>query len=117
VFLGGIVAYHNDVKQHLLGVDAGMLSAFGAVSEEVARAMASGARSRLGATIGVGITGIAGPGGGTAEKPVGLVCIAVDGQGTVASLASRMIGDRAEIRFRATQAALDMIRRRLLRTS
>ena len=75
--------------------------------------MARGARARTGAEIGIGITGVAGPGGGTTEKPVGLVCITTDVNGRVESRAGRFIGDRAEIRFRATQAALDMVRRAL----
>ena len=113
VFLGGVIAYHNDVKRNALGVSDGLLQTVGAVSDEVARTMATAVRVRFGATIGVGITGVAGPGGGTAEKPVGLVYIAVDLGGEVHSLGSRLIGDREEIRFRATQAALDMIRRKL----
>ncbi|MBL8961778.1 MAG: competence/damage-inducible protein A [Gemmatimonadetes bacterium] len=114
VFLGGVISYSNEVKERLLDVDAAVLRAHGAVSLEVARGMAAGARHRTGATAGIGITGIAGPGGGSPEKPVGTVCIAVDiaGQEPVA-IRSQMIGDRAEIRFRATQAALDMVRRQL----
>ncbi len=111
VFLGGVIAYDNQVKHGLLGVDSELLVQHGAVSEEVAIAMARGARERTGSTIGVGITGIAGPGGGSEEKPVGLVFVAVDVSGDVHSFGSRLIGDRDEIRFRATQAALDMIRR------
>jgi competence/damage-inducible protein CinA-like protein len=111
VLLGGVIAYSNDVKQQLLGVREDTLRAVGAVSEEVAREMAAGARTRFGADIGIGITGIAGPGGGTAEKPVGLVWIAVDVAGAVQVRGGRMIGDRAEIRFRATQLALDLVRR------
>jgi nicotinamide-nucleotide amidase len=113
VFLGGVIAYHNDVKRDALGVSDGLLQTAGAVSDEVARTMATAIRERFGATIGVGITGVAGPGGGTAEKPVGLVYVAVDLGGEVQSLGTRLIGDREEIRFRATQAALDMIRRKL----
>lgn len=111
VFLGGVIAYHNDVKRNALGVSDELLRTAGAVSEEVARAMATAARERFGATIGVGITGIAGPGGGSADKPVGLVYLAADFAGEVRSIGSRMIGDREEIRFRAAQAALDMVRR------
>jgi nicotinamide-nucleotide amidase len=73
--------------------------------------MASGVRRRLGAEVGISITGVAGPGGGTPEKPVGLVWIAVDLEGRVATDGSRYVGDRSEIRFRATQAALDRVRR------
>ncbi len=112
-FLGGVVAYDNAVKVDQLGVDAELIDRVGAVSEEVARAMAAGIRSLLGSQIGVGITGVAGPDGGTPEKPVGLVWIAVDVDGRVSVHGGRFIGDRAEIRFRATQAALNMIRRDL----
>ncbi len=113
-FLGGVVAYHNSVKIEQLGVDPVLLDRVGAVSEEVARAMAAGIRDLLGSQVGVGITGIAGPDGGSAEKPVGQVWIAVDVDGRVAVYGGRLIGDRAEIRFRATQTALNMIRRELL---
>ena len=114
VVQGGVIAYSNAVKQSLLGVLRGSLEAHGAVSEEVAREMAVGARSRLGTEIGIAITGIAGPGGGTADKPVGLVWIAIDVAGDLSTYGGRFLGDRAEIRFRATQAALDMVRRALL---
>jgi len=83
------------------------------VSENVAREMAAGVRSALAAEIGVGITGVAGPSGGTPEKPVGLVWIALDSESFDRTYGGRFVGDRAEIRFRATQAALDMIRRGL----
>ena len=114
VFLGGIIAYDNAVKQEQLGVRDEMLRAVGAVSDEVARDMAVGVRARFHSAIGVGITGVAGPTGGTEEKPVGLVYIAVDIRGDVTSFGGRLIGDRAEVRFRATQLALEMIRRALL---
>ena len=109
-FVGGVIAYHNDVKLQALGVSAEDLERHGAVSEQVARQMASSVRTRLGADVGVAITGIAGPGGGTPEKPVGLVWIAVDGPESKARR-FHLIGDRAEIRQRATQAALEMVRR------
>jgi nicotinamide-nucleotide amidase len=112
VFLGGVIAYHNDVKRSLLGVRDKDIAQFGAVSEEVALQMASGVRERLGAGVGVSVTGIAGPSGGTAEKPVGLVWIAVH----ASELKARRFhvgGDRAEIRQRAAQAALEMVRRAL----
>jgi len=112
VFLGGIVAYDNSVKRELLGVTARELEEHGAVSEEVASTMARGVRERLRADIGIGITGVAGPGGGTAAKPVGMVWVAIDGVGTSA-LCLRLFGTREEVRQRATQAALDMIRRAL----
>jgi nicotinamide-nucleotide amidase len=112
VFLGGIVAYHNDVKQATLGVSAEDIQRYGAVSEEVALQMASGVKARLEADVGVSVTGIAGPGGGTPEKPVGLVWIAVHGSDAKARR-FHLIGDRAEIRQRAAQAALEMVRRAL----
>ena len=111
VVVGGVIAYSNEVKRDLLGVRWETLEAHGAVSEPVAVEMAAGARDTTGAEIGIAITGVAGPGGGTAEKPVGLVWIAVDLSGTVRTHGSRFIGDRAEIRFRSTQAALDIVRR------
>lgn len=115
VFLGGVIAYDNRVKESQLGVSPETLASVGAVSEEVARQMASGVRGRLAADIGVGITGIAGPGGGSPDKPVGTVWVAVDVQGDVRVFGGRLIGDRAEVRFRATQVALEIIRRQLQR--
>lgn len=112
-FLGGVVAYDNAVKIEQLGVDAGLIKRMGAVSEDVARSMATGVRALMRSHVGVGITGIAGPEGGTAEKPVGTVWIAVELDGQAAVYGGRFIGDRGEIRFRATQAALNMIRREL----
>jgi nicotinamide-nucleotide amidase len=112
VFLGGVIAYHNDVKKELLGVRAEDLERYGAVSEEVALLMAAGVRTKTGADIGVSVTGIAGPGGGTPEKPVGLVWIAIDGPDAKARR-FHLPGDRAEIRQRAAQAALEMVRRTL----
>ena len=112
VFLGGVIAYDNDVKRNLLGVQAEEIERHGAVSEAVALQMASGVREKLGADVGVSVTGIAGPGGGTTEKPVGLVWIAVH----AAELKARRFhvgGDRAEVRQRAAQAALEMVRRAL----
>jgi nicotinamide-nucleotide amidase len=113
VFRGGVIAYANDVKVSALGVSPETLQSSGSVSEEVAREMAGAARERFAADVGVGITGVAGPAGGTPEKPVGLVWIAVDFGSPVRTYGGRFVGDRAEIRFRATQAALDMIRREL----
>jgi nicotinamide-nucleotide amidase len=110
VVLGGVIAYANEVKERLLGVPAESIARAGAVSEEVARAMASGAREKLGADIGIGITGIAGPGGGTPEKPVGTVWTAVDVAGVVQARRSVYVGDREEIRQRAAQGALNMVR-------
>lgn len=109
--LGGIIAYDNRIKVEQLGVPESLLAEHGAVSEPVARAMASGVRERLGADVGVGITGIAGPGGGSAEKPVGTVWVAVDVGGHVHAVKPVLPGDRGEIRHRATQIALDRLRR------
>jgi nicotinamide-nucleotide amidase len=108
---GGVISYSNAVKLRLVGVREETLEQYGAVSEQTAQEMASGVRARLGVEIGVAITGVAGPGGGTPEKPVGLVWIAVDFAGKVRAIGPRLIGDRAEIRYRATQAALDLVRR------
>jgi len=114
VVLGGVIAYANDVKAELLGVSKDDLLVQGAVSEPVVRAMATGVRATTGARIGMAITGIAGPGGGTEEKPVGTVWIATDIDGTVEARRTRLIGDRAEVRQRAAQAVLEMARRRIL---
>ena len=112
VFLGGVIAYHNDVKKGSLGVRAEDIERYGSVSEQVALQMAAGVREKTGADVGVSVTGIAGPGGGTAEKPVGLVWIAVHGSDAKARR-FHVGGDRAEIRQRAAQAALEMVRRAL----
>ena len=109
--LGGVIAYANRIKVEQLGVPTELIAEHGAVSEPVARAMASGVRARLGADVGVGITGVAGPGGGSAEKPVGTVWIAVDMQGEVHAVRPVLPGDRNEIRHRATQIALERVRR------
>jgi nicotinamide-nucleotide amidase len=113
VFLGGVIAYDDAVKTSELDVPVADITEFGAVSETVALQMADGARGCTGAEIGVGITGIAGPGGGTPEKPVGTVWIAVTGVGDPIAYRTVFLGDRAEIRYRATQSALDMVRRRV----
>ena len=113
VFVGGVIAYANDVKRELLGVPAADLESDGAVSEVVARRMASGVRARTGASVGLAITGIAGPDGGTAEKPVGTVWIALDLEGEVTARRLQLIGDREEIRRRSTQALLETLRRAL----
>ena len=112
----GVVAYSNEVKRRVLGVDPELLTTEGAVSEAVAVAMAEGAR-RVGATdIGIGVTGVAGPGGGSDEKPVGTVCVGVVGPGSEQEARTAQFpGDRAMIRRLATQTALDLLRRVLLR--
>ncbi|HEY2854433.1 MAG TPA: competence/damage-inducible protein A [Gemmatimonadaceae bacterium] len=114
VVLGGVIAYANDVKRDLLGVSQGSLDRHGAVSEPVVREMAEGARTRLNASIGISITGVAGPGGGTPEKPVGTVWIAAAFANETRPLQLRLIGDREEIRRRATQSALELVRRSLV---
>ena len=111
---GGIIAYEDSVKQSLLGVSPDLLREHGAVSEPVVRAMASGLRAALGVGAALAITGIAGPGGGSAEKPVGTVWIALEYGGDVQARRFAMVGDRAEIRHRSAQAALEMLRRRLM---
>ncbi|MDQ2930513.1 MAG: competence/damage-inducible protein A [Gemmatimonadota bacterium] len=111
VFHGGVIAYDNSVKTKLLGVSDVTLDTHGAVSDEVAREMATGCARTLGTTIGISVTGIAGPGGGTPEKPVGTVWIGVSGLGETRAVGRQYVGDREEIRQRAAQAALDVVRR------
>jgi nicotinamide-nucleotide amidase len=110
VVLGGVIAYANAVKTDVLGVDLAALERDGAVSESVVLGMAAGARRVTRADVGVAITGIAGPTGGTADKPVGTVWIATDVQGRTASRRLNLIGDRDEIRVRAAQSALALVR-------
>ena len=117
-FLGSAVTYANTAKADLVGVSASTLERFGAVSEETAREMALGARRRFGASVGLAITGIAGPGGGTPEKPVGTVHLALDdADGTRAARKLLMPGDRALVRRWSTSAALSMLRHHLLGTT
>ena len=112
--LGGAVTYSNELKTLLADVPANLIEAHGAVSEPVAAALADGIRARTGAALGVGITGIAGPGGATAEKPVGTVVIALTGDGLPTRVRTfSFIGGRPQVRFQATQSALDMVRRTL----
>jgi len=113
-FPGGVVAYSNAQKVALLGVDETALATHGAVSEPVACALAEGARRRLGTDLGVGITGVAGPSGGSEDKPVGTVHLAVATPAGTRHRALRLLGDRERIRWQATQAALEMVRRTLL---
>jgi len=109
------VAYSNEAKTRLLGVPADLIAARGAVSQEVARAMATGARERAGADFAVATTGIAGPGGGSPEKPVGLVHIAVaTREGGVHHVERRYPGDRDQIQARSTAGALDLLRKAIL---
>jgi nicotinamide-nucleotide amidase len=113
VFRGGVVAYDNDVKVGQLGVPHETLATHGAVSVETATAMAAGARAALGADVAVSDTGIAGPGGGTPEKPVGLVYLHAEGPDGSEALELRLHGDREQIRRRAAVAALHLLRRLL----
>ncbi len=113
-FLGGVVCYSNELKTAWADVPAALIEAKGAVSPEVAQALATGIRRRTGATLGIGITGIAGPGGGTPEKPVGLVHIALADATGAQDRVLRFPGDRERIRWHASQTALDMVRRYFL---
>ncbi len=109
-FLGGVVCYSNEMKTAWADVPPEMIATKGAVSTEVAIALADGIRRRVGSTLGVGITGIAGPGGGSEEKPVGTVHIALASASAMRERALRLPGDREMVRLQASQAALDMVR-------
>ncbi|HEY7623041.1 MAG TPA: competence/damage-inducible protein A [Solirubrobacteraceae bacterium] len=112
--LGGLVVYSNEAKTALAGVDAALIERVGAVSVEVAEALADGARERLGADVGVGITGVAGPGGGTPSKPVGLVCFSVAGRdGARLARSMQLPGGRMDVRDRSTTVAMHLVRRLL----
>jgi nicotinamide-nucleotide amidase len=112
-FLGGVVCYSNELKTKLAGVPAAWIEAHGAVSQPVAQALAEGVRARTGASIGIGITGIAGPSGGSPQKPVGLVFIALADERGAQVREFRFPGPRVRIRHWASQMALEMIRRRI----
>jgi nicotinamide-nucleotide amidase len=113
-FLGGAVTYTNELKTQVLGVPEEMLREHGAVSEPVARAMAEGVRRAYGSDYGVGITGVAGPGGGSEEKPVGTVHIAVAGPRGTEHRKTRFPGDRERVRMQSAQLGLELLRRMLL---
>ncbi len=113
----GVVCYSNRSKVESLGVPESLIEEHGAVSEAVARAMADGIRSRAGANVGIGITGIAGPGGGTADKPVGTVAVAVVVDSDARVRTFQFIGGREQVKFQATQAALNMLRLMLTTTT
>jgi competence/damage-inducible protein CinA-like protein len=111
---GGLVVYSNASKTTLAGVDPALIARVGAVSVEVAEALADGARARVDADVGVGITGVAGPGGGSEEKPVGFVCFSVAGpDGARLTRSIRLPGDRADVRERSTTVAMHLVRRLL----
>ena len=112
-FLGGAIVYSDELKTHFAGVPSELIAQHGAVSKEVAEALAQGIRHQTGATLGLGVTGIAGPTGATEAKPVGLVYIALSDDHKTESLERTFRGDRERVRAWATQQALDLIRRRL----
>ena len=113
VFVGSVVAYADDVKHAGLGVPQELIAAHGAVSAEVATSMAEGARERLHADVAVAVTGVAGPGGGSPEKPVGLVFAHATGPDGEKTVRTELPGDRDMIRGRATAASLHLVRRLL----
>jgi PncC family amidohydrolase len=108
-YVGGVIAYSNEVKATLLGVDRQLLSKYGAVSNPCAAAMAEGCRRLFNTDVAVAVTGIAGPGGGSAEKPVGLVFIGIATRSCLEVAESRFSGTREEIRRSAVQRALEMV--------
>lgn len=113
VFDGGVVSYANEVKHRMLGVKESTLAEHGAVSEECAREMAEGVRSLMGADIGISLTGIAGPGGGTREKPVGTVYLGVSDKNESYAIRLSLSGDRDTIRQESVKAALSEAHRRI----
>jgi nicotinamide-nucleotide amidase len=113
-FICGKVVYSNEAKESLVGVPRELIAQHGAVSQPVAQALASGLREAAGTDLALGITGIAGPGGGTAEKPVGLTYIALASREKVICREFRFLGDRETNKLLASQGALDMLRRHLL---
>jgi nicotinamide-nucleotide amidase len=113
-FAGGVVAYSNALKTSMLDVPEELINRYGSVSSEVALAMAEGIRNKTGATLGIGITGIAGPSGGSSDKPVGLVYLALSDVRINEVVERKFNGDRERIRQYATQQAMDLVRRRLM---
>jgi len=113
-FIGGVVAYSNEIKMKKLKVKSSTLKEFGAVSKEVAQAMAEGVREYCGSDIGLSVTGIAGPSGGTPAKPVGLVCLGLAWRGGSTSEQHNFLGTRRHIKEQSAVTGLDMLRRRLL---
>jgi nicotinamide-nucleotide amidase len=112
-FLGGVVVYSNQAKTAFADVDPALIEQFGAVSTEVAEALADGAATRFRAEVGIGITGIAGPDGGTEEKPVGTVCFSVSADGAHITRSTQLPGGRSDVRERATTVAMHLLRRLL----
>ena len=113
-FLGGAVVYSNALKTQMAGVPAELIAQNGAVSKEVAVALAEGIRKRCGANLGIAITGVAGPTGGSPEKPVGLVFHALASEAGTDVVERKFPGDRGRVRSFATMQALDMLRRKLM---
>jgi nicotinamide-nucleotide amidase len=113
-FVGGAVVYSNDLKTSFADVPSELIEQHGAVSRQVAAALAEGIRKRCGTTFGIGVTGVAGPTGGTPQKPVGLVFHALAGERSTEVVEKNFMGDRKRIRWYASQQALDMIRRKLM---
>ncbi|MDO8963239.1 MAG: nicotinamide-nucleotide amidohydrolase family protein [Coriobacteriia bacterium] len=113
-YVGGAIAYSNSAKSILLGVDPGLIASIGAVSDGVAMAMAAGARDHLGADFAVSVTGVAGPGGGSEDRPVGMVWFAVASPSGCSATLKRFPGGRDTVRARATMTALDLLRRALI---
>jgi len=113
-FLGGVVVYSNELKTAFADVPPQMIEQYGAVSSEVAKALAEGIRKRTGATLGLGVTGVAGPGGATEAKPVGRVYIAVSDDQQTDSFERNFRGDRNRVREWASQLGLDLVRRKLM---
>ena len=116
-FRGGVVAYHNDLKENILGVPKVILKKFGAVSKETAMAMAHGAKKKLGCNVGIAITGIAGPTGGSKTKPVGTVFIVIAGEANEKSQRFLFKGSRQDIKLLTTNKALKMLQEFLLYTA
>ncbi|MFQ5723638.1 MAG: CinA family protein, partial [Terriglobia bacterium] len=114
-FLGGVVCYSGKLKSKVVGVSDALLKRKGEVSVEVAESLAKKIRRRTGAVLGLGVTGIAGPTGGSPDKPVGTVFISLADAHRVKSEKHRFLGDRERIRWQTSQAALDLVRRRLLK--
>ena len=115
-FRGGVIAYHNDLKENILGVPKEILKKFGAVSKETAMAMAHGAKKKLGCNVGIAITGIAGPTGGSKTKPVGTVFIAIAGEANEKNQRFLFKGSRQNIKLLTTNKALKMLKEFLLNT-
>jgi nicotinamide-nucleotide amidase len=113
-FAGGAVVYSNALKKDFAGVPLKLIEDHGAVSREVATALAEGIRKRCGTTLGIGVTGVAGPAGGTPDKPVGLVYLALASEQGTEVVERNFPGDRERIRWFASQQALDLVRRKLM---